>query len=329
MANPYYGSLDEAPPLGDFRDKDFTYPTPTWSDEVLYGSWGETKQQAIYLASDIALTDALSMVIGGRIDNWETDQDNFGTIHDYEVDNEFTSYVGATYAIGQNVSLYANYTDIFTPQSRVQADGSYLDPVKGKNYEAGIKASLFEEALDTSLSVFEIRQDNVGEATGETLPGTTVPIYRGIDGTKTQGFEFEANGSINEQWNVYFGYSQFETEDPDGEKVTTTSPKHQVKLFTTYELDNWVNGLQLGAGVNWQSEIRRDVTKPDRSSVEVSQQSYGLVRLMARYNVNDQLTLRANLDNAFDKRYYSQLGFYNQFQYGAPRNFSITAQYSF
>ena len=132
-----------------------------------------------------------------------------------------------------------------------------------------------------------------------------------------------------EQWNVYFGYSQFETEDPDGEKVTTTSPKHQVKLFTTYELDNWVNGLQLGAGVNWQSEIRRDVTKPDRSSVEVSQQSYGLVRLMARYNVNDQLTLRANLDNAFDKRYYSQLGFYNQFQYGAPRNFSITAQYSF
>ncbi|WP_301563165.1 TonB-dependent siderophore receptor [Pseudoalteromonas sp. KG3] len=295
----------------------------------MYGSWGETKQQAIYLASDIELTDSLSMVIGGRIDNWETDQDNFGTIHDYEVDNEFTSYVGATYAIGQNVSLYANYTDIFTPQSRVQADGSYLDPVKGKNYEAGIKASLFEEALDTSLSVFEIRQDNVGEATGETLPGTTVPIYRGIDGTKTQGFEFEANGSINEQWNVYFGYSQFETKDPDGEKITTTSPKHQVKLFTTYELDNWVNGLQLGAGVNWQSEIHRDVTKPDRSSVEVSQQSYGLVRLMARYNVNDQLTLRANLDNAFDKRYYSQLGSYNQFQYGAPRNFSITAQYSF
>ncbi|MFM9598203.1 TonB-dependent receptor domain-containing protein, partial [Streptomyces scabiei] len=76
-------------------------------------------------------------------------------------------------------------------------------------------------------------------------------------GTKTQGFEFEANGSINEQWNVYFGYSQFETEDPDGEKITTTSPKHQVKLFTTYELDNWVNGLQLGAGVNWQSEIHR------------------------------------------------------------------------
>jgi len=329
FANPYYGSLNEAPPLGDFRDKNFTYPTPQWSDEILYGSWGETKQQAIYLASDIEVTDALSMVIGGRIDNWETEQDNFGTVHNYEVDNEFTSYIGATYTVGQNVSLYANYTDIFTPQSRVQSDGRYLDPVKGKNYEAGVKASLFEEALDTSFSVFEIRQDNVGEATGETLPGTTVPIYRGIDGTKTQGFEFEANGSINEHWNVYFGYSQFETKDPDGEKITTTSPKHQVKLFSTYELNNILSGLQLGAGFNWQSEINRNVTKPDRSSVEVSQQSYALFRLMARYNVNEQLTLRANLENAFDKRYYSQIGFYNQFQYGAPRNFSITAQYRF
>ena len=41
---------------------------------------------------------------------------------------------------------------------------SYLEPVKGKNYEGGIKASLFDEALDMSLSVFEIRQDNVESA---------------------------------------------------------------------------------------------------------------------------------------------------------------------
>ncbi len=61
----------------------------------------------------------------------------------------------------------------------------------------------------------------------------------------------------------------------------------------------------------------------------MEQGSYALVKLMARYKFNEQLSLRANLDNALDKSYYSQLGFYNQFQYGAPRNFSVTLDYRF
>ncbi|QTE92315.1 TonB-dependent siderophore receptor [Shewanella algae] len=329
FANPYYGALGAKPPLGDFGQPGFDYPKPQWSDQVLYGSWGETKQQAVYVASQLELTDALSMVLGGRLDNWETDQDNFGAKHDYKVDSEFTCYLGLTYALSDEYALYANYTDIFTPQSKVQADGRYLDPIKGSNYEAGIKASLFDEALDLSLAAFEIRQDNVGEQTGENLPNSTIPIYRSVDGTKTRGFEFEVNGSINDNWDLYLGYTQFDTEDPKGQKINTTNPERQLKLFTTYEFDGWLHGLQLGAGVNWQSRIYSQVSKPDKSKVEVEQSSYALVKLMARYKFNEQLSLRANLDNALDKSYYSQLGFYNQFQYGAPRNFSVTLDYRF
>lgn len=329
FANPYYGAIGSQPPLGDFQQPNYDYPQPQWSDNVLYGSWGTTKQQAIYVASQLELTDDLSMVLGGRLDNWETDQDNFGAKHNYKVNGEFTGYLGLTYALTDEYSLYANYTDVFTPQSKVKSDGRYLDPIKGINYEAGVKASLFNESLDLSLSAFEIRQDNVGESTGETLPNSTIAIYRGVDGTKTRGFEFEVNGSINANWDIYLGYTQFETKDPEGNKVNTNNPKQQLKLFTTYALNDWINGLQLGAGVNWQSRIYSQVSKPDKTKVEVEQDSYALVRLMAKYSLNKQLTLQANLDNALDKSYYSQLGFYNQFQYGAPRNFSVTLDYRF
>ncbi|WP_411161968.1 TonB-dependent siderophore receptor [Idiomarina sp. HP20-50] len=329
FANPYYSALGPKPTLGDFSKSNFDYPRPQWSDEVLYGSWGETTQQAVYVASQLELSTALSVVLGGRLDNWETDQDNFGATHDYKIDNEFTGYLGLTYALSEAYALYANYTDIFTPQSKVKTDGSYLDPIKGINYEAGIKATLFGDALDLSLAGFEIRQDNVGEQTGETLPNSTIPIYRGVDDTQTRGFEFEANGSINKNWDIYLGYTQFETEDPYGERINTINPEQQLKLFTGYEFDGWLNGLRIGAGVNWQSHIYNQVSKPDNSTAEVEQGSYALVKLMARYKINKQLSLRANLDNALDKSYYSQLGFYNQFQYGAPRNFSVTLSYRF
>lgn len=80
-----------------------------------------------------------------------------------------------------------------------------------------------DESLDMSLSVFEIRQDNVGERTGDVLPGTTIPVYREVNGTKTQGFEFESTGKITDDWNIYFGYTQFSTDDPKGNRINTTS----------------------------------------------------------------------------------------------------------
>jgi hypothetical protein len=40
---------------------------------------------------------------------------------------------------------------------------------------------------------------------------------------------------------------------------------------------------------------------------------------MARYQINDQMPLQANAENLTDETYYSQIGFYQQYRYGAPR----------
>ena len=50
---------------------------------------------------------------------------------------------------------------------------------------------------------------------------------------------------------------------------------------------------------------------------------------MARYAVTDQLQIQANVENLLDKSYYSQMGFFSQYRYGAPRNFTIGANYKF
>ncbi|CAM4024603.1 MULTISPECIES: TonB-dependent siderophore receptor [Pseudoalteromonas] len=328
FSTPYFPAQENATIIGDFSAPDYDYPKPTWQAAPAYGSYGTTQQSALYFATQLNLTNDLSVILGSRLNQWQTSQDNFGSVHDYKLDNELTNYLGTTYAINQNWALYANYTDIFTPQSRVDENGNYLAPIQGKNYEVGIKASLLNERLDISLSGFEIHQDNWGEYTGETIPDTLQAIYQPIDGTVTDGFEFELNGAISDVWNAYFGYTRSEGENPDGTPLNTTNPKDQFKLFTSYQLSDSLQGVKIGGGYRWQSRSYDEVSNPVLGTVEVEQQAYGVASLMASYQINQQMAVSLNVDNLFDKTYYNQIGFYNQYRYGSPRKFSLQFDYS-
>lgn len=328
FSTPYYASQQSDYIIGDFTDPSYSIAKPTWQSEVAYGSYGTTKQDALYVATQLNITNVLSLVLGSRLNQWQTNQDNFGSMHDYKISDELTNYFGATYELTQSWALYANYTDIFTPQSRVDKNGHYLSPIEGKNYELGIKASVLDERLDMSLSGFKIYQDNIGEYTGDTIAETLQAIYQPIDGTLTEGYELEVNGKLTDNWNAYFGYTHSKGKKPDNTVLNTTNPKDQFKLFTSYQLSGALNNLKVGGGYRWQSNSYDEVKNPISGTVEVNQPSYGIASLMANYHMNKQLSVSLNIDNLFDKHYYSQIGFYNQYRYGKPRSFSLQLKYS-
>ncbi|PJL58289.1 TonB-dependent receptor [Stenotrophomonas maltophilia] len=45
---------------------------------------------------------------------------------------------------------------------------------------------------------------------------------------------------------------------------------------------------------------------------------------MALYPLSSNVSAAVNINNLFDRHYYSQIGFYNQGWYGAPRNVMFT-----
>ncbi len=329
FSTPYFPAQQSAGVIGDFTTPNYDYPKPIWQQNPAYGSYGTTKQDALYFASQLNITNQLAFILGSRLNRWQTNQDNFGSEHDFKLNNELTNYLGATYSLTDSWALYANYTDIFTPQSRVDANGDYLEPIKGKNYEIGIKASLIADRVDISLSAFEIQQDNLGVYTGESIPETMQAIYRPIDGTVTEGYEFELNGSLTDNWDLYVGYTHSKGETHDTKPLNTTNPKDQYKLFTSYRLSSYLKGVKIGGGYRWQSRSYDDVKNPVLGNVEVEQSAYGVASLMASYQLNDQIAISANIDNLFDKTYYNQIGFYNQYRYGSPRKFSLRFDYNF
>ncbi|MGV8927079.1 MAG: ferric-rhodotorulic acid/ferric-coprogen receptor FhuE [Ewingella sp.] len=321
--NTYYGTFENisSEDLGNFNDFNGQFSETDWGARTL--SQEDTiRQKSAYVATRMSLADPLHLILGARYTNWNSD-----TLTDKIEKNNITPYAGLVYDINDTWSTYASYTSVFQPQTYRDINGAYLSPVIGKNYEAGVKSDWFNSRLTTSVSVFRAELDNVAQASGRTIPGTTEAAYEGKSGTVSRGVEFEVNGAVTDNWQVTFGGTRYIGEDENNVAVNPNLPRTQLKLFTRYRLP-MLQKLTVGGGVNWQTHVWDDVSGPDgEGTLHAEQGSYALVSLFSRYEVTKQLSVQANVNNLFDKEYDTSVNQY--IVYGEPRNISVTANYSF
>lgn len=332
-----YPALAYDSPAGSLYTWDGSYPEPEWGDASVAQDL-TTKQDGYYGAMRFSVTDALKLIVGGRLANWDRKGASYGVAENFGDDNVFIPYAGALYDLTPTHRVYASYTEIYKPQNAREVEGSYVDPVTGKSSEIGLKSRFMDDALQTTLSLFLVKQDNLAQAIpGAVVDGTgdqALPeqAYRGAKGAESKGFEAEVVGRPTERLNVSLGYTQFKAEDADGNKINTEAARRMLKLFATWEVPGaTLKGLTVGGGVNWQDEIYGTVGPnpvtgdPDR----VYQGSYALVQLMARYAVNPNLSFQLNANNITDEKYYSQVNFFSQYRYGDPANYMGTVRYTF
>lgn len=259
--NPVPGSLP--PTIGDFAQSGFDYPQPEWLPDSFTALRGKRTQHAFSGITELTITDQISLTAGLRWTHLRTNDDSYGPyFKPYDNSfNELSKYFGLNYKITEQYSVYASYTDIFQPQSVMDASGQYLDPIIGKNYEAGFKAAFNDGALNFSLAAFEIRRDNVAEATGERLPSGD-GIYRAVNGAKTRGFDIELAGAITDNWNIQVGYTSFRAKNAKKQRISQQMPNETFKLFTTYRLSGALNGMTIGGGVNWLGSTSMPIKTP-------------------------------------------------------------------
>lgn len=315
------------------------YPEPVWGTEAVRNEQERIEQTGYYGALRLNIADPFKVILGGRLASWDQKGFAWSGTSDYGDDNVFIPYVGALYDVTPNHRIYASYTKIFQPQNLRDRNLELLDPLDGNAYEIGLKSSFFDEALQTSIALFRIEQDNVGITDGAPIPvegSQPIQPYRAAQGVTSKGFEVEVTGQPIEGWNLNASYSQFKAEDADGVAANADQPRKLLKIFTTFDLPGLLEGLTIGGGVNYRSKSYSDGTNPYLQDAQgnavpfrFQQDGYTLVSLMARYNVSEALQIQGNLENLFDKKYYSQVGSFSQYRYGAPRNFTISANYRF
>lgn len=292
-------------------------PEPTFTQT---GSSNQRERQAnAFLSTRLSVTDATSVLLGGRFTHWKLDGGDSTGYTYKQKENVFIPYVGVVHALNDTWSIYGSYTKIFQPQDHGIFDyfESPPDPEEGIGYEAGVKASFYEGRLTSSLSIFQTDLKNTAVWNVDTAS------YELQDKSKTRGLEVELTGELAKNWQLTAGYAFSQSEDETGQRVLTYVPRQSLKIFTSYRLPGEWNRLTLGGGVNWQSSVQTTDL-----AIEHKEGSVALVNLMARYEVSKNLSVSLNLNNALNKQYFSTIS-NNYGTYGAPRNFMVSAKYRF
>ena len=303
----------------------------------LFVSFYSEKQQSLgfYLQDQLRLGDRLSVMIGGRYEQVDggnaltTDPDDAQLIGG----SAFVPSIGASYELAPGLHAYASYSEAFKGQfaSRV-AGGRKADPEEGVQYEVGVKAGLFENRVNGTLSAYELTRRNVLQ------PDALNPGFSTLTGEqRSRGIEFDGQFLVRENWEIVadLAYTDAEiTEDvdiPAGSPLRNV-PKAAIGLWSKYSFRTGVlKGLAVSLGGSYYDRQQgKDVSAPTPDSTDIESfylPSYTLIGANLNYPLG-KARIGLTFSNLLNERYFS--GSFNEFFVlpGEPRSVRLTASWS-
>jgi iron complex outermembrane recepter protein len=306
----------------DIFDPNYDISRPEYGSELeLYQP---ITSYGVYLQDQIAFSDNLRLLIGGRYDWVSSEFEILSNEIDERVqsDGAFSPRIGLVYQPSDTVSLYASYSRSFKPSSGFNPDGEAFEPTRGTQYEVGTRVDFLEGRLSANLAAYHLTRSNI------TTPDPGSPGFSVQTGeARSQGIELDVTGEIFPGWNVILSYAYTDaevTEDnttPVGNRLANV-PFNQASLWTTYTIQEGdLRGLGFGLGLFYIGERQSDLA----NTVELP--SY-LRTDAALYYRRDRFNAAINIRNLFDIDYLSY-AFGNGGQRGAPFTISGSIGWTF
>ena len=274
----------------------------------------------VYGKSVFHPVDRLSLIGGWRLGHYKIEAGEGDELHKASK-TKFTGYAGAVYDLNDNNSLYASFSQLYTPQTSLGTDGNLLKAREGNQFEVGYKGSYMDDRLNTRVSLYRLKDKN---AAAPLNPNNRNTRYAALGKRVMEGVETEISGAITPKWQIHAGYSYLHSQiktaaNPRDDGIFLLMPKHSANLWTTYEV---TPKLTLGGGVNAMSSIT--------SAAGLRAGGYATFDAMAAYQFTPKLKLQVNADNIFNRHYYTRVGNANTFNIpGAERSLMANVRYDF
>ncbi|MFU8925893.1 TonB-dependent siderophore receptor [Acinetobacter puyangensis] len=298
--------------------------TPT---NVTWSAYSEAAKytqhnRSFYAATRLHLNDELKVILGGNYIQAKSKGASYGSAMDYN-ESKFSPYAGITYNFTPEYTGYLSYTSIFRPQTSVdEATGQVADPIEGKSYELGVKSAWLDNKLTGTVAIFRTEENNYPLRSSD---GNPLNRKVGISNLRSQGVEVGLSGQLTDNINLSLGYTQFSLKDlKNGGTARTYNPNQTFNLLTTYSPPT-IPKLKVGAGLQWQSNIKRYDSTYD---AYIRQDSYALLSLMTSYEINEHITIQANGNNLTNEKYLNSFTDGQAF-YGEPANYSVALKFKY
>ncbi len=317
----YYGAF---PPIDAFNP---VYGAkPDYID--MYAREKHKLRQTGYYLQDQMSWDRWRITLGGRYD--QVSVSNIDKINDTRSDldkNNFSTRAALLYLFDNGFAPYVSYSTAFTPTSFADENGNLLDPMKGKQWEAGLKYE--PEGLNSqfSASVFRINQTNIATKEEPTDP------YRSIGEIESEGVELEAISQLTDSFRLQAAYTYTDIRNkkssPEEQgKRAVYAPRNQASAWLSYDVKSGpLDGLTLGSGVRYVNGITSDRLNTHTLP------SYTLVDMAIGYDLTNigikGLSAQLNVNNLADKRYVAACNSLSYCYFGAERSIVGSVSWKF
>ncbi|MCS6100959.1 TonB-dependent receptor [Shewanella baltica] len=285
-------------------------PHDPWVGSVTLGTDAtvtETDTRSVYAFNTIELNESWMINGGVRWDDYSTAAQN--STSSLSNDDDFLNYqLSMLYKPAVNGSIYAAWGTSSNPPGTSNGDGSDrlgsnnedLKPEDTESYELGTKWDFFSGRLSLNGSVFQIEKNNARVATSADRNSP----QENVGEQKVKGFEIGFSGDITEHWHGFGGYTYLDASLEsngfnaayDGNRFPNTA-KNSISLFTTYDITEQLN---VGTGAYYMGQVYGNTANT------LSIPSYWRFDVVSSYKMNDFLTLRLNVQNLTDERYYDK-----------------------
>ncbi|MEC5166373.1 iron complex outermembrane receptor protein [Flavobacterium sp. PL11] len=180
------------------------------------------------------------------------------------IDQAFTPKLGLVFQPTKDMSLFASYSNSFTPNSGTTVDLKVIKPSLIDQYELGIKKDFWRGMLSTNITLYQIENSNLAQtaefkADGSSNTDSSIKVLSGS--TKSKGIELDITARPIEGLSILAGYSYNDMRYTktsglqgsfiEGNRLART-PANTANLSFFYTLPTGLlKGVSLGSSANY------------------------------------------------------------------------------
>ena len=299
--------------------------TPSASDFLRFG---------IYLQDQIRLNEQWIVVAGARFDKFEDESSST----DYKAsDDDVSPRIGVIYQPNKEMSIFANYSQGFVPQSASSqlnriSDVDATEKLKPENstqYELGLKNKWFDGNLLSTITAYDIVKYDVTVGNPlDTGDNDGIADVLQIGEVTSKGIEIDLVGDISENWTGTLSYAYNDTQITGGNPGSirnsvsdkfANAPRHTLGVWTRWDFPALDSAFAIGADyvserVSFSDQIVKAYTIFDASW----------------RTTFDNVEFQVNIKNLLDKEYATS-GFNKRNGHfpGEPRTLQLQMNYNF
>lgn len=295
---------------------------------TMYSREKHKLRQTGYYLQDQMSWERWRFTLGGRYD--QVSVSNIDKLNQTRSDldkNNFSTRAALLYLFDNGFAPYISYSTAFTPTSFADENGNVLDPMKGKQWEAGLKYEPEGMNSQFSASVFRINQTNIATKEEPTDP------YRSIGEIESKGVELEAISQLTDSFRLQAAYTwtdiRYKKSSPEEQgKRAVYAPRNQASAWLSYDVKSGpLDGLTLGSGVRYVNGITSDRLNTHTLP------SWTLVDMTIGYNLSKVgikgLSAQLNVNNLTDKSYIAACNSLSYCYFGAERSIVGSVSWKF